>query len=92
MIIFERLLSHGAPINNTLWEDIKEPEEPSIVQQQSWPDVFRYARLVSMYNRRELSYPEDALNAFRGTMSVLSPTFEGANSSESVLLIRRLTM
>ncbi|ORY05926.1 hypothetical protein BCR34DRAFT_490516 [Clohesyomyces aquaticus] len=43
----------------------------------TWPDMFRYSRLVSMYNRRDLSFPEDILDAFTGTLSYLSRSFEG---------------
>ncbi|KAF2252022.1 HET-domain-containing protein [Trematosphaeria pertusa] len=43
----------------------------------SWPDMFRYARLVSMFNRRNLSYPEDVLDAFAGLLSHLSRIYPG---------------
>jgi hypothetical protein len=69
------LLPHGIP------PDIIETKEPEVVKQSSWPDMYRYSRLVSMYNRRDLSYPEDVLNAFRGTFSLLSQSFDGVNIS-----------
>jgi hypothetical protein len=42
-----------------------------------WPDMFRYARLVAMYNRRALSYPEDALDAFRGALALFGRSYIG---------------
>jgi len=42
----------------------------------SWPDLYRYARLVCLFNRRNLTFPEDALFAFAGVMSSLSLTFK----------------
>lgn len=43
----------------------------------TWPDLFRYSRLVSLYNRRALTYPEDVLDAFRGALSQLSCVYPG---------------
>lgn len=43
-----------------------------------WPDMYRYARLVSLYNRHALTYPEDVSDAFRGILSLLSCSFTGA--------------
>ncbi|KIV99867.1 uncharacterized protein PV09_08535 [Verruconis gallopava] len=40
-----------------------------------WPDLYRYGRLVALFNRRDLTYPDDALYAFAGVMSSLSLTF-----------------
>jgi len=42
-----------------------------------WPDMHRFARLVSMHNYRELTLPEDAIDAFAGILSQLCPSFEG---------------
>lgn len=42
----------------------------------AWPDLYRYARLVCLFNRRVLTYPEDALYAFAGVLSHLSRTFK----------------
>ena len=42
----------------------------------TWPDLYRYARLVALFNRRMLSYPEDALYAFAGVMNSLSRTLK----------------
>jgi len=42
-----------------------------------WPDMFRYARLVSLFNQRNLTYPEDVLEAFAGIFSHLSRNFPG---------------
>jgi len=43
-----------------------------------WPDMFRYARLVSLYNRRALTYPEDVSDAFRGILLLLGRSYTGA--------------
>ena len=43
----------------------------------SWPNFYRYARLVALYNERSLTYPQDILDAFAGLLSVLTPTFDG---------------
>ncbi|KAF1948683.1 HET-domain-containing protein, partial [Byssothecium circinans] len=40
-----------------------------------WPDVARYARLVSLFSQRDLTFPEDVLDAFAGILSELSRTF-----------------
>lgn len=42
-----------------------------------WPDMERYSRLVSLFSRRNLTFPEDALDAFEGVLSCLSRTFQG---------------
>ncbi|KAE9377239.1 HET-domain-containing protein [Stipitochalara longipes BDJ] len=43
----------------------------------SWPNFYRYARLITLYNERSLTYPQDILDAFVGLTSVLRPTFDG---------------
>lgn len=43
----------------------------------SWPDFYRYARLVSLYNQRSLTFPEDVLNAFAGVTATLGSSFDG---------------
>jgi len=42
-----------------------------------WPDLYRYARLVALYNKRSLTFPEDVLTAFAGVTSVLESSFDG---------------
>lgn len=42
-----------------------------------WPNMFRYSRLVSIFNDRTLTFQEDALDAFAGILGVLGNTFEG---------------
>lgn len=42
-----------------------------------WPDVSRYARLVALFNQRNLTFPEDAVDAFAGVLSPLSRIFSG---------------
>jgi hypothetical protein len=46
-----------------------------------WPDFFCYARFISMYNRRSLTYPEDAFDGFRGILSELARSYTGTNIS-----------
>ena len=41
------------------------------------PDFYRFARLVSLYNRRYFTYPEDVMDAFAGIITKLSPKFAG---------------
>ncbi|KAK3903713.1 heterokaryon incompatibility protein-domain-containing protein [Staphylotrichum tortipilum] len=38
------------------------------------PNFVEYARQVTQFNRRQLTYPEDALDAFAGILSVLNET------------------
>lgn len=42
-----------------------------------WPDMLRFARLVSIYIIRDLTFPEDVLDAFAGVISHLSRAFHG---------------
>lgn len=42
-----------------------------------WPDIHQYAKLVSSYNNRLLTYRSDGLRAFSAVLDVLSQTFEG---------------
>ena len=41
----------------------------------SWPDIVFFGDLVSDYTARSLTYKEDILNAFRGTLNVLQASF-----------------
>ncbi len=49
----------------------------SSFENTAWPDFHRFARLVSLYNERRFTYPEDVLDAFAGIISVLNRTFVG---------------
>jgi hypothetical protein len=42
-----------------------------------WPDMLRYTRLTSLFNERDLTFPEDFLNAFAGCLHHLSRVFPG---------------
>ncbi|KAF2831531.1 HET-domain-containing protein [Ophiobolus disseminans] len=42
-----------------------------------WPDMIRYARLVTLFNDRDLKYPQDVFNAFAGCLHQLSSVFPG---------------
>lgn len=54
-----------------------DPPSKNTADWPPWPDLRRFARLVSLYNRRILTYPEDALDAFAGVISRISPSFDG---------------
>ncbi|OAL42788.1 HET-domain-containing protein [Pyrenochaeta sp. DS3sAY3a] len=41
------------------------------------PDMLRFSRLVAMYIKRDLTFPEDILDAFAGILSHLSKNFQG---------------
>ncbi|KAN0117711.1 HET domain containing protein [Hyaloscypha variabilis] len=53
------------------------PNKQTGFQTSSWPDFYRYARLVALYNERSLTYPQDILDAFAGLTTVLRPAFDG---------------
>jgi hypothetical protein len=42
-----------------------------------WPDMLRYSRLVSLFNERDLTFPEDIFDAFGGCLQHLSSAFSG---------------
>lgn len=44
---------------------------------EQWPNWYRLNRLICQFNIRQLSYPEDVLDAFEGTLSVLAGAFSG---------------
>ncbi|KAH8657138.1 heterokaryon incompatibility protein-domain-containing protein [Tricladium varicosporioides] len=46
-----------------------------------WPDFYSYARFICMYNRRALTYPEDAFDGFGGILSQLARPYIGMNVS-----------
>jgi hypothetical protein len=50
---------------------------PAVFMASPWPDMLRYARLVALFNLRNLTYPEDSLGAFAGVLDQLSRTFTG---------------
>jgi ankyrin repeat protein len=41
----------------------------------SWPDFGMYIEMISLYNSRDLSYPQDALPAFSGILNSLARSF-----------------
>jgi hypothetical protein len=43
----------------------------------SWPDLRGYQQLVCDFNRRDLTYPEDVVDAFSGVTTPLSAMFHG---------------
>jgi hypothetical protein len=42
----------------------------------SWPNMYRLIRLISLFNRRVLTYPEDVLDAFEGPLQTFRATFK----------------
>ena len=42
-----------------------------------WPDFYRYARLISLFNTRDLTFPEDVLDACESALWSLSHAFPG---------------
>lgn len=53
-----------------------EQVQAAFIDSATWPDFYRYARLVAIYNQSDLSREEDVLNAFEGVLSSLSYTFK----------------
>ncbi|PMD22293.1 HET-domain-containing protein [Hyaloscypha hepaticicola] len=52
------------------------PMKSGAMLSSNFPDLRGLYDLVRVYNYRDLSYPEDALNAFTGIMRALSPAFK----------------
>lgn len=52
-------------------------KKQSVAQMTRDPAVDDLATHVATYNLRSLTYPEDALDAFKGVLTSLSPVFEG---------------
>lgn len=88
-----RVVFQGDTVNweclHSAWHELQDLsyEKPAIpylevpltgLKTPPWPDMLRFARLVSIYSIRELTFPEDALDAFAGTLTHLSRTFQGA--------------
>jgi hypothetical protein len=44
---------------------------------KTWPDISGYSQLVCDFNHRDLTYPEDVLDAFSGITTPLSTVFQG---------------
>ncbi|KAK0643138.1 hypothetical protein B0T16DRAFT_512312 [Cercophora newfieldiana] len=57
--------------------DVAHLEWRERLETSLWPNLYRFAWLVSLYNRRYLTYPEDALDAFAGVLSTIEHTFDG---------------
>jgi hypothetical protein len=50
---------------------------PTQFIRSGYPDLTQASELLSWYNKRNLTYPEDALSAISGLLAVLSRGFEG---------------
>jgi hypothetical protein len=46
-----------------------------------YPDMYRYARFVCLYNRMELTLPEDIFDAFRSAFGLIGRSYHGKNLS-----------
>lgn len=42
-----------------------------------WPDMMRFTRLMTLFNERDLTFPEDVLDAFVSCLAHLSSVFPG---------------
>ncbi|KAK1752887.1 heterokaryon incompatibility protein-domain-containing protein [Echria macrotheca] len=42
-----------------------------------WPNFHRFARLVSLFTTRQLTFPEDVLDAFAGASTALARVYQG---------------
>ncbi|KAF2656427.1 HET-domain-containing protein, partial [Lophiostoma macrostomum CBS 122681] len=42
-----------------------------------FPDLYRFSRLIEIYNQRTLTFPEDGIDAFAGALSDLGKIFPG---------------
>jgi hypothetical protein len=54
-----------------------DPRSNHVSKNAPWPDLHRYVRLVSLYNRRNLTYPEDLIDAFAGVIATFNHNFAG---------------
>lgn len=66
------------PIKRKVFIQHNEQEAPMGFRFSSWPDMARYARMVPLFNQRQLTYPEDVLKAFAGVLSLLCRKFVGS--------------
>ena len=85
LIIFEKNSVRWECPGSTWFEDVECQEVRGVVTRRRWqgamptliPDLSAYGDLVSQFNQRELTYPEDALFAIAGITTVLSGVFKG---------------
>lgn len=80
------LPSDATPSGSTLPQDTLQPAVVtssaatiSVAEaiQRPWPNLYRYARLVSLYSQKQLSDPGDVLDVFEGVITTLSPNYVG---------------
>ena len=55
----------------------KRPREITSAVWEGLPDLYSLSILISDFNRRDLSYEEDALSAIAGALQIMSRTFRG---------------
>lgn len=73
---WERRESEARDISQRKHKDFKDFDPSSFIR-SGHPDLGQLFRLLSLYNVRDLAYPEDALPAISGLLAVLSRGFEG---------------
>jgi hypothetical protein len=65
--------------NHTDWIIHPTTTDPMVaLTRTKWPDIYAYARSVEVYRQRDLTYPNDVLNAFRVFTTIYGRTMEGA--------------
>jgi hypothetical protein len=53
----------------------------AVLNSSPWPDMIRYTRLMTLFNERDLTFPEDVLDAFISCLVHLSSVFPGGFTS-----------
>jgi len=72
--------AEGGPVDASLGPLASISDEPSAQTTyiDSWlPDPHRLSRLIAIYNKRQLTYPEDALDAFTGIITKITKQYVG---------------
>jgi hypothetical protein len=67
-------LLHMNGLNASLGEKVEEVKRAML--SSNFPDLLGLDQTIEIYNDRNLTYPEDALNAFAGIMRALCPAFK----------------
>jgi Heterokaryon incompatibility protein (HET) len=83
LLIFEKDSVRWECPSSAWFEDVECQEVKGVFTHRRWqdsiaarvPDFSAYGDMVSHFNRRKLTYPEDALFAIAGITSILSRTF-----------------
>jgi len=70
-------LSTGTPNPNPNPTATKSDAPVAGLNSSPWPDMIRYTRLMTLFNERDLTFPEDVLDAFVSCLAHLSSIFPG---------------